>query len=74
MTRDWLVDFGDEEMPKALASLLGYSDNFITEAQANKIAMYAIEADGANYWYDGSSESSTSLGLLDNSKIRFMNF
>lgn len=74
VTRDWLVDFGDEEMPKALASLLGYSDNFITEVQANKIAMYAIEADGANYWYDGSNESSTSPGLLDNSKIRFINF
>lgn len=74
VTRDWLVDFGDEEMPKALASLLGYSDNFITEVQANKIAMYAIEADGANYWNDGSNESSTSPGLLDNSKIRFINF
>lgn len=74
VTRDWLVDFGDEEMPKALASLLGYSNSFITEAQANKIAMYAIEADGANYWYDGSNESSTSPGLFDNSKIRFINF
>lgn len=74
VTRDWLVDFGDEEMPKALASLLGYSDNFITEVQANKIAMYAIEADGNNYWFDGSNESSDSPGLFDNSKIRFINF